>query len=569
MQWLANSLGLDKTERTILAVLSRVAAHEEWEKLLEAVPGKGCNANALRLSFVTEFSAPQIEDRLAPSGRLLGTGLINYDSDGEVSASQFLIRIARSTSGPAKLARQLMPAAAQSSLEWEDFSHIGSQIDIAQELVKSDAGVSIILYGPPGTGKTEFARLLADRAGMNAVFAGLVDENGAEPNRGERLAHFCVLRALTRGDSSRLLVMDEADDILTLGLFEDRGRRSKMFLNRLIEDGKRPTIWIVNEQRGLEESILRRMTMAIEFPKPPLQVRRRVVAHHAKKARVVLSDTQADRLAALRVSPAIMASALRAARLVKGGADAAQEIGEGLVLATTGCPPAPHSLPAVYDPSLACADTKLDDLAQRLIHAPERGWSVLLGGPSGTGKSAYARYLARSIGIELIEKRGSDLLGMYVGETEANIAHAFREAARSGALLLIDEADDFLSSRRDTHRSWERSMVNEMLRQMETLKSPFVATTNLADRLDPATRRRFTLHAEFRSLDESKSMKLFERYFLKSAPDGTQFNSQTPGDFAVVAKRAALLGETDPAVLASWLEGEAEARGERSVAMGF
>jgi hypothetical protein len=45
---------------------------------------------------------------------------------------------------------------------------------------------------------------------------------------------------------------------------------------------------------------------------------------------------------------------------------------------------------------------------------------------------------------------------------------------------------------------------------------------------------------------------------------------QTPGDFAVVAHRAQLLSERDPAVLLSWLRDEIDARGDqvRGV-MGF
>ena len=140
---------------------------------------------------------------------------------------------------------------------------------------------------------------------------------------------------------------------------------------------------------------------------------------------------------------------------------------------------------------------------------------------------------------------------------------------RGGALLLIDEADDFLSDRRDAVRGWERSMVNEMLRQMETLAAPFVATTNLADRLDPATRRRFTVHAEFRALDQRRAAALFPRWFSLPLPSGITLHGQTPGDFAVIDARRKLLDERDPMILVRWLRAEAEARGEGRKAMGF
>lgn len=569
VDWLANSLGLDEVHCAILALMSRTEVYDEWKNLLDTISGRNARIDARQISLITGLSAPLVEDRLAPNGRLCGTGLIDFDGDGELSASNFLLRIARSSSAPARLARQLMPSAAKSTLSWTDFDHIGPQCDIAQKLVESEGGVNILLYGPPGTGKSEFARLLAERCQKKAIFAGLSDDSGGEPHRNERLAHLAILRGLTRKDNSRLIIMDEADDILTLGVFNERGGRSKMFLNRLIEEGARPTIWIINEQRCLEESILRRMSIAIEFPRPPLPVRERIVMRSAKKAQIALTDNETRRLASLPAAPALIANAFAQAKRAGGGAVEALKIADGLITAIEGRPPLPVKLPTQYDPSLAMADIDLNSLASKLEKATSQEWSLQLSGPSGTGKSAFARHLAQRLGLDLIEKRGSDLLGMYVGETEANMARAFAEAARSNAILLIDEADDFLSNRREAQRSWERSMVNEMLRQMEELQSPFIATTNLAECLDPATQRRFTLQVKFRPLDRGRASALFRHYFRKSIPEGTELRGQTPGDFAVVAKRATLLGETDPIVLTEWLKGEAALRGHGKGVIGF
>jgi hypothetical protein len=87
--------------------------------------------------------------------------------------------------------------------------------------------------------------------------------------------------------------------------------------------------------------------------------------------------------------------------------------------------------------------------------------------------------------------------------------------------------------------------------------------------LDPATQRRFTMRVAFRALDADRTAQQFRRWFGSGIPPGFHLTNTTPGDFAVVAKRAQLLGECDPRQLARWLWEEAEARGEMRAAIGF
>ena len=137
-------------------------------------------------------------------------------------------------------------------------------------------------------------------------------------------------------------------------------------------------------------------------------------------------------------------------------------------------------------------------------------------------------------------------------------------------MLLIDEADSFLFDRRSAERSWETSMVNELLRAMEGHPAPFVATTNLLYALDPAAQRRFTLRVCFRPLTPARAAELFARSFGVPVPPGTEpLEGLTPGDFGVVAKRVALLGPAEPAALVRALLAEAEARGHHRPRPGF
>jgi hypothetical protein len=147
---------------------------------------------------------------------------------------------------------------------------------------------------------------------------------------------------------------------------------------------------------------------------------------------------------------------------------------------------------------------------------------LCLSGPPGTGKSQFARYLAARLGMEVMQQRASDLLSMWVGESEKQIATAFQTARARRAMLVIDEADSLLSDRREAVRSWEVTQVNEMLTWMESHPLPFVCTTNLMDRLDQASLRRFTLKLRFASLSPVQTKLAFERFFGIVAPATTR-----------------------------------------------
>ncbi len=123
---------------------------------------------------------------------------------------------------------------------------------------------------------------------------------------------------------------------------------------------------------------------------------------------------------------------------------------------------------------------------------------ICLYGPPGAGKTAYAQELAKRLGTSLLCcNPGSDLLGMYVGQTEKNIAEMFDKAERTGAVLLLDEADTFLYSRNMAQRSWEISAINEFMVRLERFDGVFLATTNRFDSFDKAILRRLQMKVEF------------------------------------------------------------------------
>ncbi len=80
-----------------------------------------------------------------------------------------------------------------------------------------------------------------------------------------------------------------------------------------------------------------------------------------------------------------------------------------------------------------------------------------------------------------------------------------------------------------------------MLTWMESHPLPFACTTNLAERLDRASLRRFLVKLRFDWLTEAQARLAFQRFFGQPAPAGLDaLRTLTPADFALVRRRAAL-----------------------------
>ena len=346
---------------------------------------------------------------------------------------------------------------------------------------------------------------------------------------------------------------------------------SKVFMNRLLEDNSTPTLWTTNEVYDMSPAILRRMIFALEMRLPPPRIRARIWARQLAQHDIEATESDTLTLAhEFGAPPGVAAGATAAADLGAGGFDLVRRSVRSLSR-VLGYERADGLRSTEFDPALVEADVDLAAIAARLERSDERRFSLCLQGPPGTGKSAYARYLADRLGLEVLHRRASDLLGMYVGETERNIARAFAEARDTEAFLIFDEADSLIADRRGAHRSWEVTQVNEMLTWMESHPLPFACTTNDGERLDSAALRRFVFKAKLGFLKPESAAVAFRTFFgLEAPPSLRSVVLLTPGDFAVVRRKATVLGSlSDGEALVEMLRAECTVKPQHTASIGF
>jgi len=562
---LADHVGLNSSEHRIFELAIRASRTGPVRSLCNGLIIDARLPVLDAVQHLSGLSASCVQRALTPSGRLLASSLLQIEKPrltgiGFCPNDRLLLALDPPSQSLTDIMDMLFARVGTTSVASRDFEHLGAGRDFAFRLLRGamdrrEKGVNILLHGVPGTGKTEFCKALADRLGASLYAVGEADEDGDEPSRFERLQQLRLGQRLLSDQGNSLILFDEMEDLfpgLDNGLFGLPMRRagSKVHINRLLENNTVPTLWTTNDISDCDPAFLRRISFTLEVRTPPVSVRSRIWKTLAEHHQVPLSEELCLELAnSMEDAPALANSALRAAQITRGGANDVQLAAAAISRAVRGghLPfAAPSSI--CFDPALANTDHDLTLITQRFAAcSTTKIGGLCLSGPSGTGKSAFARYLAERMNMPVLERRASDLLDRYVGGSERNIAHAFAEARDTSAFLVFDEADSILNTRDGATNQWEISQVNEMLTWMENHPLPFACTTNLVSHLDPATARRFSLKIRFLPLSIEQRNVCFRRFFKSKPPTGLfDLDQLTPGDFAVVAKRSKLLGISKP-----------------------
>ncbi|MBK8751633.1 MAG: ATP-binding protein [Candidatus Competibacteraceae bacterium] len=599
---LGQELGLTAVEQDVLLFALMLRGDPVLSSGMEALGEVNEYEVREMLAVILDLSGDQVRRALADQGHLLTSGLVEFEErgcyrqplTGLVKAMPQLVRVVLDPfADPDGLFQECLHPAAAPELRPADYAHIRRDLGLLTRLLRrataqGERGVNILLHGEPGTGKTQLAHTVAQAAGLTLYQVSANKEKNSPHDAEDRLAAFRLGQSLLRHRRDCLLLFDEAGDVLKHSREEQNHYRqlSKPWLNQTLETNPVATIWTCNDLCGVDEAFLRRFDHLLELVTPPAAVRQRMLAHHL--GAVPVSSVVLTRLAKTTdLPPGHLQRAAKVLRLLDYQHPARNDRCLSHLLeqrtrqfSAEESADQTATVPVDFDLELLRVETDLNRLTQGLTR--RRQGRLCLYGPPGTGKSAFAAWLAQQLEMPLLRKQASDLLGMYVGENEQNIAAMFKEAHDRKALLLLDEADSFLRTRRSAHQRWEVSQVNELLVQMERYEGILICATNLMEELDEAVLRRFDFKLHFQPLSPAQVERRFLYLTTRVTPEDKAgrvsalpslraLNNLTPGDFAVAQRQAFLLDEPlTPARLLAVLMAESQAKpGSQRRPIGF
>ncbi len=571
---LGDVIGLTSAERAIFAFVALMQLFSEFRGILSnSKLGVSMQEIAELIALLTGQSQTNLLNGLQTDSALVASGIIHIrtharDIDDKFSLLDGLGNLLTQKYQDADtLIARFLKSASPAKLQLPNFPHLTKDAKtlahyLNQTLAAKEQGTNILFYGVPGTGKTEFVKALSNQLGADLYEISFADDEGDPITGHERLRAYNLCQRVLAGRRNALLMFDEIEDVFPsqggllalLGL-EDGGsnKSNKAWINRTLERNATPAIWVTNDA-NIDPAYLRRFDYSIRFPVPPQAVRMEIARHHLGQFNP--TDCWLQQIAANeQMTPAQYERAAKLARISSQGDEqqarelVEQTLDRSATLLGQKRKPSRNTLHTGYDLRFANTSMAMTDIISGL-KKKQRGTFCFFG-PAGTGKSELARYIADQIGMPCLVKRASDILSKWVGEAEQNIAAMFAEACQQEAVLVLDEADSFLADRRDARQSWEVTQVNELLTQIEAFNGIFICTTNLMEKLDQASLRRFDFKVKFDFLNPDQCWEMFTQELIRLGGEITtaaewekpvrDLSKLTPGDFAVAARQLSIL----------------------------
>ncbi|MCF6324152.1 MAG: ATP-binding protein [Gammaproteobacteria bacterium] len=602
---LQKSLNLTQYEIDILRFVIVSSSSTGFNLVIETLGEMSNEQIRHTLSIILNLPRNEIDNAIRSNGALRSSGLLRIDTSGQYMRllhncfdvpHSIKHALTQEQNNPAAILQCFFKIADQSPLLIGDFSHLKTDVDLLTAYLRSaeknqTPGVNVLIYGEPGTGKTELVKTLSRHCGFELFEITMQDMEGNPIDGKDRFSAYQLTQKMLANKEKSAILFDEIEDAFPDVNFSPFGHVTrpdfkKAWVHQLLEENLIPAFWLCNSVIQLDDSVLRRFDFVLNLRSPTRNIRRRILDKYL--GHLGLSDTWMAKMAEHEhLVPAHAESAAKIAVHLDAENTSALEknleriIGNKLqVMGLSRKPRTVISRETHYSLEYLNPDQDLEALTSGLQQNHQA--RICLYGAPGTGKTAFAHYVAEQLDRPLLKKQASDILSKWVGEAEKNIAAMFDEAEADDMVLLVDEVDSFLLDRGTSQHSWEITQVNELLVQMESFNGVFIASTNLLNLVDAAALRRFDLKIKFDYMKPKQAWGLFLQVLeehdcdLKKSEikqyktDLARLDNLTPGDFATVVRQSRSLNKTiHPHYLLSALEKECQAKPGAGKSIGF
>ncbi len=244
-------------------------------------------------------------------------------------------------------------------------------------------GVNILIYGQPGTGKTELATLL------------------------------------TQAINSECYTLNyQIEDVFGGAMFERSvAQENKAWMNNLLETNNVPMIWLSNDISSIDNAYLRRFDFIFEMPDLPIKYKENLIREQSNES---LPENYIHYFAKCSaLSPAIISRGLSvnqkiyqdknkeqfALKMLDWFNHCLQAQGKNKLTKLS-----PNKIE--YNLDWVNCNDNIHKITDGLLKT-KRG-RICCYGPAGTGKTAWANWLAEKLEMPILIQQGSDLIDKFV-----------------------------------------------------------------------------------------------------------------------------------------------------------